>query len=124
MSRLDEKWRHIEGLFPENREGFVDAAISRIRAFESRNYVYVDDAGGPETIEVGDRLSWYEAGYQHQARVVITKINRRSIVAYEVEKSYKPGARWTLHKNWNGWKNVRHDGSFDSLNIPDGVRIY
>lgn len=105
-------------------EDLIERALARFKVFDDKHYRYVNEHGGPEAIKVGDRLSWYENRYQHQARMVVTKINRKSIIAYEIEGSYGQGTRWSLYKEGTDWwAKVRHDSSFNSSNIPKGIKI-
>ncbi len=104
-------------------EDFVDRAIRLFEEYDAKHYRYIPDAGGSEAIKIGDRISFYYRPYQHSPRMVVTKINNKSVIAYEVEGSYQPGTRWTLHKEWNGWEDTRHDSSFSTRNIPTGTKI-
>lgn len=105
-------------------EDILESAKARFKAFDDKYIRPVLENGGVEGIKVGDRLSFYYTPYQHSPMMVVTKINRKSVVAYEVEGSYKAGTRWVLHKEWDGWYDTRHDTSFGSRNIPEGTRIY
>ena len=109
----------------DTHEHWFDRATRLFKAFDDKYYRYVNENGGSEAIKIGDRLSWYESRYQHQARMVVTKINRKSIIAYEIEGSYGQGTRWSLYKEGTDWwAKVRHDSSFNSSNIPKGTRLY
>jgi len=109
----------------DTQEHFFDRAMRLLKAFDDKHYRYVNETGGASAIKVGDRLSWYENRYQHQARMIVTKINRKSIIAYEIEGSYGQGTRWSLYKEGDDWwTKVRHDSSFNSSNIPTETRIY
>lgn len=80
--------------------------------------------GTSEGVKVGDRIEFWHNPYQHSAYVIVTKINRKSIVAYEREGSYRAGCRWVLHKEWDGWTYVRRSMTTDTRPIPEGVKIF
>ena len=97
------------------KNSFVERATAIFEAYERQHYSPAD----PDTVKVGDHLSWYENKYQHRARVIVTKVNRRSIDAKEIPGSYQAGCEWRLHKDWTGWQHVVHDDSFDNVTLED-----
>jgi hypothetical protein len=61
------------------------------------HWVYIE--GRPHRwalLKVGDIVEKLCAYGHHGATIEITKINRRSIVGTEIEKSYGQGTRWRL----------------------------
>lgn len=58
-----------------------------------------DNTATPEAA-VGDivKLRWV-ARYQHGATMTVIKVNAKSLICIENERSYGAGRRWSIHKD-------------------------
>lgn len=83
----------------------LDAPVLDIAALTRRFNASVDRqeaAYAPATLQIGDVIQFYHRPYQHCATIRVTKVNRATFKGVEIERSYKAGAEWTVHKQGEG----------------------